>query len=481
MDKGQNVNEMGLPNFWIALIPIVFMAAALFVGIGIFGQDPQLPLVFSTIVAVIVALRLGHTWKSLETSIIKTISAAITALLILVVVGAFIGVWMAGGIVPAMIYYGLEILSPTWYLLTACIITLVVSCAGNSWFAAGTIGIALMAIGKGLGLPLPMVAGAIVSGAYFGDKCSPLSDLTNFTAGVVGINLFDHIRNLLNTTIPTMIITLIIYTFMGFAISGKGSDLSEIATIQQILSDQFVISPWLLLPLLFIVLIFIFKIPALPGLTIGVVLGALCAVYVQGYSWGDAMFYMNEGFSIETGNEITDSLLNNGGILEMAFVITLILIALSFGAVIQKARFLEALLGGLISRIQRTGSMITATAATCWASNAIGCDQFMSVIIPANMYKDEYKKRGLHPKLLARTVEDCGTVMASLLPWTTCGIFMYSVLGVSPVQYAPYAFFCYLGTFVAIVFGYLNIKINRLPEKDQPIDSNVGLAMVDSK
>ena len=312
-----------------------------------------------------------------------------------------------------------------------------------------------------------MVAGAVVSGVYFGDKMSPLSDVTNFTSAVVGIDLFDHIRNLMNTTLPTLIISLLLYTFIGFKFHSDGANLSQAAEIQKILSDNFVISPLLLIPLLIIVLIFVLKIPAIPGLSIGVIIGALIAVFVQQAPLGDMLSIMNNGFTIETGNEVTDELLNQGGIQSMMYTVSLILIALSFGATLEKARILEAILGALLNRVKRTGSLISATAGTCIASNVVGCDQFMSVVIPGRMYLNEYKKRGFHPKLLGRTLEDCGTVTACLLPWTTCGIFMYSVLGVSALEYAPYAFFCYLSTFVAITYGYFNFRINRLSPEEQ--------------
>ncbi|MED3984215.1 Na+/H+ antiporter NhaC [Peribacillus simplex] len=462
MKQENNVNEVKTPSKWLALIPIVFMACALAIGIGVYGADPHVPLLISTVVAVIVALKLGHNWNSIEEHLVKTISVSIKALLILVIIGAFIGAWMASGIVPSMVYYGLGVVSPTYFLVTACIISVLVSIAGNAWFAAGTIGVALMGIGHGLGVPLPMVAGAVVSGVYFGDKMSPLSDVTNFTSAVVGVDLFEHIRNLMNTTVPTLIISLLLYTFLGFKFRGEGADLSQAEKIQGILSDQFVISPFLLIPLLFIALIFILKIPAIPGLTVGVLIGGACSIFVQKTSIGNMINIMNTGYTAETGYKVTDELLNQGGIQDMMYTVSLILIALSFGAILEKAKILETLLGSLLRKVKRTGSLITATAGTCIASNIVGCDQFMSVIIPGRMYLNEYKKRGLHPKLLGRTLEDCGTVTASLIPWTTCGIFMFSVLGVSPIDYAPYAFFCYISTFVAIAYGYLNIKINRL-------------------
>ncbi|MFC7393170.1 Na+/H+ antiporter NhaC [Scopulibacillus cellulosilyticus] len=475
MKEENNQSVVKTPPVWLALVPIVFMGASLAVGIGIYGAEPHVPLLLSTVVAVLVALKLGHSWKSIEESITKTISVSIKALLILVIIGSFIGAWMAAGIVPSMVYYGLSVLSPTYYLLTACAISVLVSIAGNAWFAAGTIGVALIGIGHGLGLPLPMVAGAIISGVYFGDKMSPLSDVTNFTSAVVGIDLFDHIRNLMNTTVPTLIISLILYTLLGFKFHGESTDLSHVAKIQHILSEHFVISPFLLIPLLFIILIFVLKIPAIPGLTIGVIIGALCAVFVQHVSIGDIISTMNEGYKAKTGNKITDSLLNQGGIQSMMSTVSLILIALSFGATLEKARILEAILGPLLRKVKRTGSLIAATACTCYVSSAVGCDQFMSVVIPGRLYLNEYRKRGLHPKLLGRTLEDCGTVSTNLIPWTTGGIFMYSVLHVSPLAYGPWAFFCYMSSVIAVIYGYFNIRINRLPVEEQSEEDSARL------
>ncbi|MDQ0337805.1 NhaC family Na+:H+ antiporter [Caldalkalibacillus uzonensis] len=462
-EKGSS-ERVKKPSIGMALVPVLFMIVSLAVGIAVYDADPHVPLLLSTIVAAIIAVRLGHSWKSIEASMIKTIGLALQAVLILMIIGSIIGSWIAGGIVPTMIYYGLEIVSPVYYLLAACVISCVVSlAAGNAWSAAGTIGIALMGIGQGLGIPLPMVAGAIISGVYFGDKMSPLSETTNLAPAVVGVELFDHIRNMVYTTVPALVIALLLYWFLGFKYFGQGSDLSNVALIQGVLSEEFVISPFLLIPPLLVVAMLVFKIPAIPGLMAGSIVGALCAVFVQGIPVEEAIAAMHTGFTIQTGLDMTDELLNQGGIESMMSTIALVLIAMSFGGVLEKAKILEVIVKFVLRGVRKTGSLIASTVATCFASNCVGCEQYMSLVIPGRMYLNEYKQRGLHPKVLSRTLEDAGTMTSPLIPWTTCGMFMFAVLGVHAFAYAPYAFLAYISPLIALVYGYLNIKIDRLP------------------
>ncbi len=471
--------EIRKPSIWLALVPVLFMIVSLSISVIKFEADPHIPLFLSTIVAAVIAVRLGHSWSELEQSIFKTILLSLQAILILMIIGTLMGTWLAGGIVPAMIYYGLEMISPTYYLLAACIICCIVSmAAGNAWSAAGTVGIALMGIGQGLGVPLPMVAGAIVSGVYFGDKMSPLSETTNLAPAVVGIGLFEHIRNMTFTTGPALIIALILYGVLGIKYFGEGSRVNDVELIQGVLSDQFLISPFLLIPPLLIIVILVLKIPAIPGLTIGSIVGALCALFVQGSSLADVVAAMHTGFSAETGNVITDELLNQGGVENMMSMIALVLIAMSFGGVLEKAQILETIVQALVKGVKRTGSLIATTVFTCFSANAVGCEQYMSIILPGRMYLAEYQRRGLHPKVLARTLEDAGTMSSPLIPWTTCGVFMLGVLGVSALEYAPYAFLAWISPIIAIIYGYFNIKIDRI-QVDSGTENSESLHKVD--
>src|SRR5699024_542716 len=416
--------------------------------------------------AAIIALSLGHTWNAIQKEIFDTIYSGLLPLIIIILIGAFIGVWINAGIVPSIVFYGLEFLSPTWFLLTATILSMLVGIVGGAWLAAGTVGLALISIAEGLGVPLEITAGAIVSGVYIGGKISPLSDTPNLVAGVIGIDVFEHIKNMLFTTIPAVIITFILYIVIGFKFSESSLDSGQISSIQNALSEHFTISPLLVLPFVFNVLIFIFKVPAIPGMSIGVMLGAIIAFFAQGANIGSVFTSMYHGMSIESDNLVVNSLLNQGGIVSMELVVTLFIIALAFGAIVKKGGMLDVILFPIAKRIKRTGSLVTLTGATCYVSNAVGCDKAMGVIVPGKMFIDEYKQRGLKPKFLSRNLEDCGTVMAVLIPWSTDGIFIYSVLGVHPLAYGPFAFFCYLCTFVAILFAYFNIKTNRYEDNE---------------
>lgn len=457
-----NSESIRKPTLLIALIPIIFMVISLFIGIGIYGADPHIPLFLSAVVASITALSLGYSWETVEKGMIKGVSLSLQAVLILLVIGVIIGTWIAGGIVPTMIYYGLEILSPTYFLVAACVISCIVALAsGNAWTAAGTIGIALMGVSEGLGINPAMAAGAVISGVYFGDKISPLSETTNLAPGVAGSELFEHIKHMLYTTTPALIISLILYFILGFFVSGNGSNTEQVTLLQENLSQIYYLSPWLLVVPAIVIVMMIKKLPAMPALAIGSIMGAFCAIIVQGVSIEETLTTMYYGFSAETGMEVLDNLLNNGGIQAMLWTISLILIAMSFGGILEKAGFFATIVESLMKLVKSTGSLITTTVGTSIASNIIGCDQYLSIIIPARMYAEEYKSWGLKLKNLSRTVEDAGTMTSPLVPWNTCGAFMYATLGVSALSYAPFAFLALLSPIFAIIYGFTGFTIEH--------------------
>ncbi|MYL40617.1 Na+/H+ antiporter NhaC [Virgibacillus massiliensis] len=452
------------------MIPIIFMIIALYVGISILELDPHIPLLFSGIVAAIVALCLGYSWQELESSFLDTIRLSLQAVVILLIIGTIIGSWIAAGIVPTMIYYGMDLLSPSYFLASACIISCVVALAsGNAWTAAGTIGIAIMGIGQGLGVDLPMVAGAVISGVYFGDKVSPLSETTNMAPGITGAELFEHIKHMMYTTIPALVIALVIYTFLGLQFSETQSSIAQVQALQDQLSGIFEISPWLLIPPAAVIVMMLFKMPAIPGLTIGSLLGVAFAILFQGMDPGNALSVMYYGFSQDVGIEVVDNLLNNGGIESMMYTITLIIIALSFGGLLEKSGCLEVIVEAIISIAKSTGSLIASTVATCISANVVACDQYLSIIIPGRMYSKVYKDRNLHPKNLSRTLEDAGTMTSPLVPWNTCGVFMFATLGVSAFSYAPYAFLNIISPMIAVIYGYTNFKLAYLTNISDPV------------
>lgn len=456
-----------VPSLGVALIPIVTMVIFLFTGIFVFEVDAHIPLFLSAIIAAIVALYLGYTWNEIEKGIINGISLSMQALIILIILGTIISTWLAAGIVPSMIYYGLDLLSPSYFLPAAAIICSLVSVAsGNAWTAAGTIGIAVMGIGIVLGFNPAMVAGAVISGCYFGDKVSPLSETTNMAPGVTGVQLFEHIRHMLYTTIPALAISIVIYFFLGLSFESNAGGVGDIQALRQQLDDIFVISPWLLLVPIIVLSLITMKVPAIPGLAIGSILGSIVAITVQGVAVGDILGIMVYGFEMETGNEVLDNLLNNGGTEAMMYTVSLVMFAMSVGGILETSGVLETIVQSLLKVAKSTGSLIMTTVVTCVTTNVVACDQYLAILLPGRMYLKAYKKRGLHPKNLSRTIEDAGTMTSPLIPWNSCGAFMTATLGVATLQYAPYALLCFISPLIAILYGFMGIKIEKLSEED---------------
>ena len=454
------------PTLWEALMPVLALIILIGGAILKFGADPQIPLILAAAIASMIGLRLGHTWRYIQQGIIDGISIGLSAILILMIIGIMIGTWIACGTVPLLIFYGLEILNPQIFLLAACVVCCVVSLAtGSSWTTAGTVGIALIGVGQGLGVPLPMVAGAIVSGAYFGDKMSPLSDSTNLAPAVAGSDLFEHIQHMIYTTVPALIISLVLYGILGiFFIKGEG-DSEAITRITTTLQSDFKLGPLLLLPPLLILVMVVLRTPALPALLIGAIVGAIMAVAVQGVDLKAILDIGQYGFKSETGVASVDELLSRGGLDSMMFTVSLVLCALTFGGVMERTGMLEVIAGKILKLARSTGSLVLATVSTCIGMNIMVPDQYLSIIVPGRMYRDAYRQAGLHPKNLSRTLEDSGTLSSPLIPWNTCGAYMWTTLGVFPLSYAPYAFLNLLTPLIAVVIAFAGWKQTKLTEK----------------
>jgi Na+:H+ antiporter, NhaC family len=487
-DSDETTSSPREPTLTEALIPVValifFLANTLFtftysfgdagaeaVGgwnvlgfhIGHRGGDPHLSLILAAAVAAGLGLRLGHSWKSIETGMVEGIKVGMSAILILIVIGALIGTWIASGIVPMLIVCGLKALSPTFFLAATCLVCAIVSLStGSSWTTAGTVGVALIGVGEALGVPLGMAAGAVVSGAYFGDKVSPLSDTTNLAPAVAGSELFEHIRHMAYTTVPALIISILLYLALGFFVVPGEGDTSNVALYQETIAGAFNLNPLLLLPPLLVIGMVIYRIPALPALLGGAVLGALFAVIFQGAGWGEILTAVHSGYSPDTGVAAVDELLENGGMLNMMTTVALILCALSFGGVMEKTRMLAVIANAILSLAKSTGSLILATVATCVGMNVIAPDQYLSIVVPGRMYREAYEQRGLHAKNLSRTLEDAGTLTSPLVPWNTCGAFMTGALAVNPITFLPFAFLNLLTPMIAILYGYTGWKIERI-------------------
>jgi NhaC family Na+:H+ antiporter len=421
------------------------------------------PLFVLLCVTALMARRLGHSFTSIEAAMRAGIGLAMPAILILIVVGGLIGVWIGCGTISTLIYYGLDLLSPRWFLPATLLLTSVVSLAcGSSWTTAGTMGIALIGMGKTLGLDPAMVAGAVVSGAYFGDKMSPLSDTTNLAPAIAGTHLFAHVHSMLFTTTPAYLVALGLYTWIGLAGHGATAvEASDIAAMQALLGQLHHISPLLLLPPVVVLVLAVLKQPALPSLVLGVLVAAVMSLLLQG---GDAplrdsmqrvSLQFLQGFVAETGNPGVDKLLSNGGMESMLPTILLVTVATAMGGVLEKARYLDVLMAALQRRVKSAAALVTSTILSCAGANALLSDQYLAIVLPGRLFKEAFPKFGLSPRVLSRSLEDAGTLTSPLFGWNSCGAYMTATLGVATSEYWRYSFLNLLNPLVAILFAWL--------------------------
>lgn len=464
-----------LPPLWLSCVPLALLVALISVSVSIFGDETlagasQVSLIIATATCVGIGLLLKVIkWEDFEKALAEKIGGVSGAILILLLIGALGGSWMVSGIVPTLIYYGMQIMSPHWFLVSACAICAVVSVmTGSSWTTIATIGIALMGIGQALGFDEGWVAGAIISGAYFGDKISPLSDTTVLASSTVGTPLFTHIRYMLYTTVPTFFLTLLIFTVKGLGQTPASSEY--VLMVGNTLQQTFFISPWLLVvPVLTAVLIAM-RLPPMIVLFLATLMGTLLAVIAQGPLLDEIAGSDFEGISqrlrgalivvygstnLSTELPELDDLLATRGMAGMLDTIWLIICAMLFGAAMTVTGMLNAIMSALTHLVRGVVSLVTVTAFTGVTLNVITADQYLSIILTGSMFSSIYKQRGLQPRLLSRTCEDCVTVTSVLIPWNTCGMTQSHVLGVSTFAYAPYTFFCYLSPVITILAAAL--------------------------
>ena len=447
-----------------AAIVFVILVAAMSVSIIRFDAGVHIAMFIGVCAAAMMALYLGFDWKFIETSMIEGIMNAMNSIMILITVGILVGVWILSGVVPSMIYYGLKLLSPSVFLVAAVLICSITSLAtGTSWGTVGTMGLALIGIAVGLGIPAPVAAGAIISGAYFGDKMSPLSDTTNLAPAMAGTDVFTHVKYMMIPTGITYIITLGIFAVMGIQYAnGAGVDMSEVSEMSRGLTSMFHISPFLLLPPVIVIVAVARKIPALPGITLGIFARVLCGfIFQDGITYGDVLIVGMSGFTCESGVEALDSLLSTGGIENMMFSISLTMIAMMFGGIMEKTGMLAAVVKKIVKIAKKPVGLITTTELTCFLSNLVMPEQYISVVIPGRMYADTYKEMGLHPKTLSNALESAGTVTSVLVPWNTCSVYVVGVLGVSTMAYLPYCYFNLMMPFVTILLAFFGITVAK--------------------
>ena len=475
------MNKIKPVSLSIALLPILFLITLLSLNVYYYGDDAlsganQMTLLLSGAFCSFLAIIRGTPWSKILEGIRSSISDTLPALLILLLIGALAGTWLISGIVPAMIYYGLQIVNPTYFLIAACIVSAIISLVtGSSWSTIATIGVALLGIGKAIGMSEAMVAGAIISGAYFGDKMSPLSDTTNLAPAMAGVDLFTHIRYMSYTTIPSICITLIIFLFLGLNLDTQTS-ADDISTIQNAINSKFNISIWLFSVPAIVIGLIIKKIPAIPALFIGTILGGIAAILFQSEiitELGGSNNYFQNSFtvlmdamardvSIVTENSMINELLSTGGMNGMLNTVWLILCAMCFGGSMEASGFLNKLSTSFMKMATNTASLVATTTGTCVFFNLTASDQYLSIIVPGKMFSESYKKNGLAPENLSRTLEDSGTVTSVLIPWNTCGATQASVLGVSTLTYLPFCFFNIISPFMTMMYAIIGIKIKTI-------------------
>jgi|TARA_B110000438_G_scaffold24225_2_gene22420 NhaC family Na+:H+ antiporter len=466
-----------------SLLPILSLVIMLGFSVFLFESDSsygpnQIALIIGAAIASIVAIKNGHRWQNILESIVASISTAMGALLIFLCVGALIGTWLISGTVPTLIFYGLELLNPKIFYPAACLICAIAALAtGSSWTVAGTLGVALIAVSIGLNLSPAIAAGAIISGAYFGDKMSPLSDTTNLAPAVTGTDLFTHIKHMVWTTTPSFLLALMIFMILGFGVNSDIED-STITLLTETLDATFNITLLALVPLLVVFFMAMRKIPALPTILFGAILGGIMAFFLQpqavmifadSYDLPPSLSLIKgiwlalaTGYTSATGVPEIDSLLSRGGMESMLNTMWLVISAMSFGAVLEHAGMLKRIISSALQAAKSTGSLIMTVVLSCISINIVCADQYISIVLSGKMFKAEFKKRNLDPKNLSRVIEDSGTLTSPLVPWNTCGAYMSATLGVPTLTYLPYVFFNLINPVISMLYGFTGFTIEKL-------------------
>jgi len=479
--QNENIVENRELSIWEALIPVIALVAMLAYNVSVFGDDAlsgsnQFILLLGGAVAAIVGFRNKVSYKQMIAEVAENVKSTTGALLILLMVGALAGTWLISGIIPAMIYYGLQILNPTIFLGACVIICAIISIAtGSSWTTAATVGIALIGIGEALGISLGMTAGAVLSGAYFGDKLSPLSDTTNLAPAMAGGELFNHIQYMLYTTVPTISVTLIVFIVIGLNLETSGT--ADIEAILASVDSSFNINGWLFIVPVVVVFLIIKKTPPLAALLIGTLLGAIFALIFQpdvvaGLTGVDSLTFESaykgvlKAITVETSvpsdNDTLSDLFSAKGMAGMLSTIWLIVCAMVFGGIMDGIGALDRITKSLLGMAKTTFGLFASTVGSCLALNVTASDQYLAIVVPGKMFAKAYKDRGLAPENLSRTLEDSGTVTSVLVPWNTCGAYHSGVLGVSVAEYFVYAIFNWLSPITTLIFAALHIKIKQL-------------------
>ncbi|WP_169754907.1 Na+/H+ antiporter NhaC [Campylobacter curvus] len=462
------------PTFLQSVTPVLVMIFGLALGVGYYKLKVEPIILTSALVAGLIAWRLGYSYKELEAGIIDKISSSLPALMILWVVGLLIGSWMFSGTIPMIIYYGVGIISPKYLVVTAFLICAILSTVtGTSWGSAGTVGVAVMGIAQGLNVDLAATAGAVVAGAYFGDKLSPLSDTTNLAPIAAGSELYEHIRHMLYTTVPATIVAIVVYLFIGSG-AASGSDVSaSILSLQTELDRVFDFHVILLLPAILVLAGSFLKWPTIPVMLISSFMAVLFGVFLQGFSLKNGLISVMSGFNLNMsgldGEFSKDmmKLLNRGGVSSVNATTILVICAMGFAGILSVTGMLSVVLHTIMSKVRSQAGVIISTISSCLTVAFVTGSSYLSILVPGEMFKDFYREKGLAAKNLSRTLEDSGTVVVPLIPWSAAGAYMTATLGVATVEYLPWAVMNYMGIVFAVILAITGIGIAPLKDKKE--------------
>lgn len=471
-----------------ATAPIFAILLLLGIGYGVFHLKIEPLLIIAVIVAAVLGKVLGVSWEEMQEGIVEKIAKSMSATLILITVGALIGTWMFSGTIPMMIFYGIELINPNYLFVTAFLVTALISTfTGTSWGSAGTVGVAIMGIAMVQGVSLSITAGAVVAGAFFGDKLSPLSDTTNLSPVVAGSNLYEHIRHLLYTTIPASLIGLVVYFIVGWSTyTSNAFDREKIEAMTSALTAMFHWNVLLIVPVLIVLVGSIKKYPTIPIMIISSITAIILGVVVQSMSLENAFLATVQGFNVSMVTaggfdpaatpEAVQKLLNRGGMSSMMQTVLIAFCSFAFAGVISKIGCLEVVLEKLNEKVKSTGSLVLTTVLSCVIMAITTGSSYLAILIPGELFKDAYAQRGLHPKNLSRTLEDSGSIVVSLIPWSMAGVYMSSTLGVPVIEYLPWAIMCYLGFIIAIIYGYTGFTIEKINSSSNDKTANENIS-----
>jgi NhaC family Na+:H+ antiporter len=464
------VTKAKTPSLGLALLPIVLMGLLLGVGYGVYKIKPQVLLVAAAFLTGCLAVLLKFSWEEMQKGIVESISKALPAILIMLTVGILIGSWMASGTIPMIIYYGLKLISPQFFLVTACLVCSITALAtGTSWGTVGTVGVAFIGIAMGLGMPLGLAAGAIVAGSYFGDKMSPFSDIPNLAAVTAGANLFDHIKHMMWSAVPGWLLSLAVYFAVGFRYSAGAVSSEATALILNTLRTNFRFNILLLLPMLIVFYLAFAKKPTIPGMLLSSLAAAVLAVIFQKESLGRIAEAVNSGYPAATGVEAVDRLLTRGGLMSMMETQLVAFTAFSFGGIMQKTGMLGAVLDRIMKVARRVGSLVAVTIGSCVVTALVTGSSYLSVIIPGELLGPAFREKRLAAKNLSRIIDECGGILVPLIPWSMAGVYIAGALGVSVLSYLPWAVANWAALFILAAFGFSGFTMAPKRREDETL------------